>query len=117
MSVVFRKNLPEKLVLGVVNSLNDVLVVSREVEKASTLSGGTQFRQNILAGERHEIIGGVEAEFGTKVPEYPGGIVLEFEIVFCGRNQFVSGTIIVSNVQWASRIRKIGLTCQRRTYA
>jgi hypothetical protein len=37
--VVIFQYLPEKLVFGVVDSLDDVLVVSGEIEKAATLAG------------------------------------------------------------------------------
>lgn len=51
MFIVLAKDLPQKLMFGVVDGLDDVLVVSREVEEASTLSWRTKFGKNVLARE------------------------------------------------------------------
>jgi len=85
VSIIFGQDLSEKFVLGVVDGLDDVLVVARKIEEATTLAGRAQFGQNILAGEGHQVISRIESELGTKVSKDPRRIVLEFEIVFCGR--------------------------------
>ena len=48
--VVVLEDLAEKLVLGMVDGLDDVLVVSGEIEEAAALSGRAELRKNVLAG-------------------------------------------------------------------
>jgi hypothetical protein len=91
--VVQWQDLSQKLVLGMVDGLDDVLVVTREVEKAAALSRRAQFRQDILAGQRHQVVGGIEVEPCAQVTEHPRCIVLEFEVVFGGGDQFVAGSV------------------------
>lgn len=50
MSVVFRKNLPQEFVFGMVDCFDDVLVVSGKVEEASTLSWRAKFGKDVFAG-------------------------------------------------------------------
>src|SRR4051812_42504562 len=99
MSIILREDLPKKLVFGMVNGLDDILVVAREVEEAPTFARGAEFGQNVFAGKGHQIIGGIETELGAQVSKDPRCIVLELEIVFRGGDQFVSSTANVSHVQ------------------
>ena len=48
--------------LSVVDGLDDVLIVSREVEEATTLSRRAQFGKDIFAGEGHQVVCRVKAE-------------------------------------------------------
>lgn len=84
MSIVFRKDLAEQLVLGVVDRLDDVLVVAREVEEAATLPGRPQFRQDVFARQRHQVVRRIQLEFGPQTPKDPGRVIFELEIVFGG---------------------------------
>jgi hypothetical protein len=43
MGIIFPQNLSQKFVLRVVNGLDDVFVVPREIEKASTLPRRSEF--------------------------------------------------------------------------
>lgn len=90
--VVFGKNLPQDLMLGVMNGLDDILIISRKVEEAPTLARRAQLGEDILAGEGHEVIGRVEAELCPETSKYPRGIVLEFEVILGRGGQLVSGT-------------------------
>lgn len=83
MFKVIFQDLPQKLMLCVVDSLDDILIVSGKIKKATTLAWRAQLRQNILARERHEIIGRVQPKKCTKMPEDPGRIILELEVIFC----------------------------------
>jgi len=83
VSIVLGQNFAKQLMLRMVDSLDDVFVVARKVEEATTLAWGAQLRQNVLAGKGHQVIGGIEAEFRTEMAEYPGGIVFELEVVLC----------------------------------
>jgi hypothetical protein len=47
--VVVPQNLSEKLVLGVVNGLDDVFVISREIEEAPALARGAKLGKDVLA--------------------------------------------------------------------
>ena len=80
------------------DGFNDVLVIAREIKEAATLARGTQFREDILAGERHEIVGGIKSELGSKMPKYPWCVVLELKIVFGRRYQLISGSGVVLDV-------------------
>lgn len=82
--------------LGVVDGLDDVLVVPGEVEEAAALSRRAEFRKNVFAGQRHEIVCGVKSEEGTQVPKYPGRVVLKLEIILRRGNKFVAGTVMGS---------------------
>lgn len=99
MAIVLGQNLSEELVFGMVDSLDDILVVARKIEEAATLAGRAQFRQNILAGQGHQVVSGVKSKFGSKMSEDPGRIVFEFKIVFRGGYQLVSGAVVVSHLQ------------------
>jgi hypothetical protein len=59
MVVVVLQDLPQELVLGMVDGFDDVFVISREIEEAAALARRAKFGKNILAGERDEIVGGV----------------------------------------------------------
>lgn len=48
--VVVLQDFSKELVFGVVNSLDDVLVVSGEIKEAAALSGGTELGKYVLAG-------------------------------------------------------------------
>ena len=60
--IVFGQNFPQDLVFGVVNGLDDIFVVSREVEEATTFTRRAQFGEDILAGKGHEVVGRVKTE-------------------------------------------------------
>ena len=49
MVVVVLENLPQELVLSVVNGFDDVLVITREIEKAATLAGRAQLGEDVFA--------------------------------------------------------------------
>ena len=51
MVVVVLQDLPQKLMLGVMDGLDDVLVISREIEKAATLSRGAELGKDVFAGQ------------------------------------------------------------------
>lgn len=93
MGVIILQNLPQELVLAMVNRLDDVLVISRKVEKTSTLSWRSQFRQDIFAGQGHEVIGWIKLELCSQMSKHPRGVVLEFEIVFCRGSQFITSAV------------------------
>ena len=80
--VVVAQDPAEELVFGVVDGLDDVLVVSGKVKEAPTLPGGPQFGQDVFARQRNEVVSRVELELSTQTSKNPRGIVLEFEVVF-----------------------------------
>lgn len=84
VGVVFSQYFPQEFVFGMVDGLDDILVVPGEVEEAATFTRGAEFREYILAGQRHEVVRGVELEFCSQVSEHPRRIVFEFEVVFSG---------------------------------
>lgn len=92
MAIVLGEYFPEEFVFGMVDCFDDVLIIAREVEEATTFAGRSKLGQNVFAGEGHEVVGGIEAEFRSQVSEHPWRIVLELEIVLRGGNQFVSST-------------------------
>lgn len=57
VSVIFRQDLSEELVLGMVDGFDDILVVAREVEEATTFARRTELGEDVLAGEGHQVVG------------------------------------------------------------
>lgn len=80
----------------VMDGLDDVFIVSRIVKKAPTFPRGSELGEDVLAGERHEIVCGVKAENCTQMSEYPRCVVFELEVVLCGWCEFVAGAKRVS---------------------
>ena len=60
--IVFLQYLAEELVFGMVNSLDDVLVVAGKIKEATAFTRRAQLRENVLAGERHEVVCGIYLE-------------------------------------------------------
>ena len=60
--VVLLEDPPQELVLRVVDRFDDEAVVAREVEERARLSRRAEFRQDVLRGEREEVVGGIELE-------------------------------------------------------
>lgn len=83
MMVIVLEDFAEEFVFGMVYGFYDVLVISREVEEAATFAWGSEFRQDVLACQRHEIVGRVKFEMGSQASEYPWCIIFEFEIILC----------------------------------
>jgi len=48
--VVFAEYLPQELVFCVMYGLDDVFVISREVEETTAFAGGTQFGKDVFTG-------------------------------------------------------------------
>jgi hypothetical protein len=89
--VVVPQDLAKKLVFGVVYGFDDVLVVAGEIEEAAALAGRAELGKDVLAGQRYEVVGGIELEVSAKMPEDPWSVVLELEVVLCGRSELVAG--------------------------
>ena len=84
----------EVLVLGMVDSLDNIFVIAGKVEEGPRLSGATEFGENVFGGEREEVVGRVDMEVGfAEVTEDPGRIIFEFEVVFGGGGKFVSDNV------------------------
>jgi hypothetical protein len=92
MVIILLENFAEKLMFAVMNGLDDVLVVSRKVEEASTLAGRPKLGKNVLAGEGYQVIGRIQPKRGSKMAEHPRCIVLEFEVVLGRWGELVSGS-------------------------
>ena len=56
MCVVFTQYPSEELVFGVVDGLDNVFVVSREVEEAAAFAWRTKLREYIFARQRHQVV-------------------------------------------------------------
>ena len=48
--IVVLQDFAEEFVFGVMYGFDDVLVISREIEKASALAGGAELGEDVLAG-------------------------------------------------------------------
>lgn len=92
MLEVVLEDLAKKLMLGMVNGLDDVLVVTREVEETAALARRAKFGQYILARQRHEVICWVQSKACAEMAENPRRVVLKLEVVLGGGNQLVPGT-------------------------
>lgn len=71
--------------LSVMDGFDDVFIVSRKIEETAALTRRSELREDVFAGERHEVVGGIELEYGAEMSEYPRRVVFELEIVFCRR--------------------------------
>jgi hypothetical protein len=60
--VIVFEDRPQKLVLGVADGLDDVLVVAREVEEGARFSGRAELREDIFGREGEEVVGWIESE-------------------------------------------------------
>ena len=94
--VVVLEDFAEELVFAVVDGFDDVLVISGEIEEASTLSRGAKFGKDILASQRDEIICRIETKDGAEMSKDPRRVILEFEVILCRRSKFVPGTVYLS---------------------
>ena len=80
--VIFSQYFPQEFVFSMVNGFDDLFVVPGKVEEAATFTWRAEFRQYVLAGQRHEVVCGIELKFRPQATKYPRRIVFEFEIVF-----------------------------------
>jgi len=99
--VILTQNLSKKLVFGVVYCFDDILVIAREVEEASTFSRRPKFGENVFTREGHEVISGVQSKYAPQMAENPRSIIFELEVVLGGWGQFVSGAVQVSDARIA----------------
>ena len=87
------EDVAEELVLGVVDGLDDEAVVAREVEEAARLARRAELGEDVLRGERDEVVGRVELEVVlAQLAEDERRVVFELEVVLCGRREFVTDT-------------------------
>lgn len=94
--VVVFENLAEEFVFSVMDSLDDVLVVAREIEKAAALAWRAELGKNVFTCQRDKVIGRVELEGSAEMTEDPWRIVLELEVVLGGRSKLVASSVGVS---------------------
>lgn len=92
MVVVVLQDPTQKLVFGVVDGLDDIFIISREIEEAAAFTGRSELGKDVFAGKRDKIVGRIQPEDGTKATEDPGCIILELEVVLRGWSQLVSGS-------------------------
>lgn len=106
MVVIFPEYLAEEFVFGVVYRLDDVFVISREIEETTRLSWRAKFGKDVFGGKRDQIVSRIEPKMAPKMPEDPRRIVLELEIIFGRRGEFISSTVKSQN-QFANEIEKV----------
>ena len=94
--VVLLQDLAQELGLAVVDRLDDVLVVAREIEKAAALAWRAELGKNVFTCQRDKVIGRVELEGSAEMTEDPWRIVLELEVVLGGRSKLVASSVGVS---------------------
>ena len=112
--VVVLQDREQELVLAVPDRLDDEAVVAREVEERARLARRAELGQDVLGGEREQVVGRIEAEELADVAEDPGRVVLEFEVVLGRRRELVADDVkrelvprlVVGVAQWA---RQLGL--------
>lgn len=76
-----------------VDCLDDVFVIAREVKERSTFARRAKLGKNIFRCQRHEVLRRVQSEFRSQVTEYPRCVIFELEVVFGAWCQFVAGNI------------------------
>jgi hypothetical protein len=112
--VVVLQDREQELVLAVPDRLDDEAVVARKVEERARLARRAELGQDVLGGEREEVVGRIEAEELADVAEDPGRVVLELEVVLGRRRELVADDVecelvprLVVGV--AQRARQLGL--------
>jgi len=93
VGIIVSENFAKKFVFGVMNGLDDVFVVAREIEETARFARGTEFGQDVFRSERNEIVSGIQTKVVAKVAEDPGSVVLELEVVLGRWCEFVTGDI------------------------
>jgi hypothetical protein len=107
--VVCRQHAPQELVFGVVDRLDNEPVVPREVEETATLPGRAELRQDVLGGERKEVVRGVNVEvFLAEFAKDPRRVVFELEVVPCAW-----GELIPDDVEIVLVCGGVVLVCER----
>ncbi len=80
--VVFLQYLQQKLVLGVVDGLDDKPKVLREIEERARLPWGQQFVQLVLSSEGDKVVGRVDVEVHlSKFSKHPRRVIFKLEVV------------------------------------
>lgn len=92
VKVVF-EDFSHKLVLGVVDGLDDEAIVLRKVKETATLARRTQLREDVLARQRDQVIRCINVKVLSEMTKDPRRIVLELEIVLRGWRQLVTGDV------------------------
>jgi hypothetical protein len=112
--VVVLQDREQELVLAVPDRLDDEAVVARKVEERARLARRAELGQDVLGGEREQVVGRIEAEELADVAEDPGRVVLELEVVLGRRRELVADDVerelvprLVVGV--AQRARELGL--------
>ena len=96
------------------NGLDDEPVIAREVEERARLARRAQLGEDVLCGEREEVIGRIELEIVlSQLPKDPRGVIFKLEIVLGGGRQFISDA--VENVREPRGQMERMRTCQRNT--
>ena len=79
--VVFQDG-EEEFVPRVLDGFDDEAVIAGEVEGAR-FAWGAEFGEDVFEGEGEEVVCGFQVEvIFVQIAEYPGGVVIEFEIIF-----------------------------------
>ena len=77
------------------DGLDDVLVITGEVEEGAALSRGAELREDVFRRQGHKVIAGVEAKVHSQVPEDPRCVILKLEVVFGRGSQLISSSNII----------------------
>lgn len=88
--VVLFEDLAEELVLGVGDGLDDEAVVSGKVEEGARLAGRSQLAEDVLGRQGQKVVGWIQVEPRPQLSKHPRCVILEFEVVFGRRGQFVA---------------------------
>ena len=100
--------------LRVPDGLDNEPIVAGKVEKRARLSRRAQFGEDVLGGEREEVVGGIELEIVlSQLAKHPWGIVFKLEVVLGRGRQFISDA--VDNMRHRTEGMEGMRTCQRNT--
>lgn len=91
--VVLFQDLPQELVFGMSNRLDDEPVVSREIKERTRFPWRTEFREDVFRRERDEVVGGVEEKVFSEFSENPRGVIFKLEVVPNRGSQLVSDAV------------------------
>jgi len=91
--VILLEDAAQELVLGVSDRLDDEPVVARKVEEGARLARRAQLGEDVLGGERDEVVGGVEVEVLAQLPEDPRSVIFELEVVLGRGRELVADAV------------------------
>lgn len=90
MRMVITEDFAQQFMLGMVDGLDYIFIVSGEIEEAAAFARRSKFGENVLAGQGHQVVGRIQLEFCPEMAEHQRCIIFELEIVLGGWSKLIA---------------------------